>query len=110
CVSPSAKARGHASASGLGYSCKRAGGDRTDRHKNEPNGPWRLVPAAGTVRHRVKPGPEGGHEVSATEAPARTVTDVLETEDAKALLEAGREHGRLNADEIAVALDELDLD
>jgi RNA polymerase primary sigma factor len=48
--------------------------------------------------------------VSATEAPARTVSDVLETDDAKALLEAGREAGHLNADEIAVALDELDLD
>jgi RNA polymerase primary sigma factor len=48
--------------------------------------------------------------VSATEAPVRTVSDVLETDDAKALLDAGREAGRLNADEIAVALDELDLD
>jgi RNA polymerase primary sigma factor len=48
--------------------------------------------------------------VSATEAPTRTVADVLETEDAKALLDAGREHGHLNADQIAVALDELDLD
>jgi RNA polymerase primary sigma factor len=48
--------------------------------------------------------------VSAIEAPARTVSAVLETEDAKALLEAGREAGHLNADEIAVALDELDLD
>ena len=33
-----------------------------------------------------------------------------ETEDAKALLDAGRENGRLSADEIAVALDELDLE
>jgi RNA polymerase primary sigma factor len=50
--------------------------------------------------------------VSATEAaaPPKTVADLLETDDAKALLEAGREAGRLNADEIAVALDELDLD
>jgi len=50
--------------------------------------------------------------VSATEAaaPAKTVADLLETDDAKALLEAGREHGHLSADEIAVALDELDLD
>jgi RNA polymerase primary sigma factor len=51
--------------------------------------------------------------VSATEvavAPPKTVTDLLETDDAKALLEAGREHGRLSADEIAVALDELDLE
>jgi RNA polymerase primary sigma factor len=50
--------------------------------------------------------------VSATEAvaPPRTVSDLLETDDAKALLEAGREHGQLSADEIAVALDELDLE
>ena len=50
--------------------------------------------------------------MSATEqAVAGTaVVDVLATDDAKALLEAGREHGQLNADEIAVALDELDLE
>jgi RNA polymerase primary sigma factor len=50
--------------------------------------------------------------VSATEAvaPPRTVSDLLETDDAKALLEAGRENGQLSADEIAVALDELDLE
>jgi RNA polymerase primary sigma factor len=48
--------------------------------------------------------------VSATEARAKTVSDVLETDDAKALLDAGREAGHLTADEIAVALDELDLD
>jgi RNA polymerase primary sigma factor len=50
--------------------------------------------------------------VSATEAVAgpKSVSDLLETDDAKALLEAGRENGQLNADEIAVALDELDLD
>jgi RNA polymerase primary sigma factor len=52
--------------------------------------------------------------VSATEeAVATKVTGVavlLETEDAKALLELGKEHGQLSADEIAVALDELDLE
>jgi RNA polymerase primary sigma factor len=51
--------------------------------------------------------------VSATEvavAPPKTVTDLLETDDAKALLDTGRENGRLSADEIAVALDELDLE
>jgi RNA polymerase primary sigma factor len=35
---------------------------------------------------------------------------VLETEEAKHLLEAGREAGSLSADEITLALDELDLD
>src|SRR5689334_3405966 len=55
---------------------------------------------------------EGGTGMSATEAVAapKPVSDLLETEDAKALLEAGRENGQLNADEIAVALDELDLE
>jgi RNA polymerase primary sigma factor len=55
---------------------------------------------------------EGGTGVSATEvvAPPKTVSDLLETDDAKALLEAGKEHGQLSADEIALALDELDLD
>jgi RNA polymerase primary sigma factor len=50
--------------------------------------------------------------VSATEAvaPPKTVSDLLETDDAKALLESGRENGQLSADEIAVALDELDLE
>jgi RNA polymerase primary sigma factor len=40
----------------------------------------------------------------------KTVVDLLETDDAKALLDAARENGRLSADEIAVALDELDLE
>jgi RNA polymerase primary sigma factor len=55
---------------------------------------------------------EGGTGVSATEAVARqkSVSELLETDDAKALLDAARESGQLNADEIAVALDELDLD
>jgi RNA polymerase primary sigma factor len=35
---------------------------------------------------------------------------VLETEEARALLEAGREAGSLTADEITLALDDLDLD
>jgi RNA polymerase primary sigma factor len=50
--------------------------------------------------------------MSATEVAVgpRGVKDLLETDDAKALLEAGRENGHLSADEIAVALDELDLE
>src|SRR5882762_5078443 len=61
----------------------------------------------------LKRRPGGGNGVSATEvavAPPKTVADLLETDDAKALLESGREHGHLRADEIAVALDELDLE
>src|SRR5437879_6047344 len=58
------------------------------------------------------PVPRGGNGLSATEAvaPPKTVVDLLETDDAKALFETGREHGQLSADEIAVALDELDLE
>jgi len=40
----------------------------------------------------------------------KAVSSLLETEDAKALLEVGRENGQLTADEIAVALDELELE
>jgi len=50
--------------------------------------------------------------VSATEVAVapKAVVDLLETDETKALLEAGREHGHLSADEIAAALDELDLE
>src|SRR5436189_7292 len=68
-------------------------------------GSWHSAAFAGR-----EPGSGGGTRVIATEAPARTVLDVFETDDAKALLDAGREAGHLNADEIAVALDGLDLD
>jgi RNA polymerase primary sigma factor len=53
-----------------------------------------------------------GERVSATKeaVPPKVVVDLLETEDAKALLEVGKENGQLTADEIAVALDELDLE
>jgi RNA polymerase primary sigma factor len=54
---------------------------------------------------------EGG---GVTQAPERTIPtslgDVFESEEAKRLLEAGREAGSLTAVEIALALDELDLD
>ncbi|MFL6011938.1 MAG: sigma-70 family RNA polymerase sigma factor [Gaiellaceae bacterium] len=43
-------------------------------------------------------------------APPKSVSDLLETDNAKSLLETGREHGQLSADEIAVALDELELE
>src|SRR5438045_4840559 len=68
-------------------------------------GSWHSAAFAGR-----EPGSGGGTRVIATEAPARTVSDVLETDDAKALLDAGRENGHLSADEITVALDELDLE
>jgi len=40
----------------------------------------------------------------------RAVADVLETDEARGLLEAAQASGTVNADEIALALDELDLD
>jgi RNA polymerase primary sigma factor len=57
-------------------------------------------------------GSRGGTEVSATEevVGAGGVKDLLETDDAKTLLETGRVNGQLSADEIALALDELDLE
>src|SRR5215510_13914601 len=48
--------------------------------------------------------------MSGTEAVVATKIAVLETEEARTLLEAGRESGSLTADEITLALDELDLD
>ena len=49
--------------------------------------------------------------MSGTETVVATkVVAVLETEEARTLLEAGREAGSLTADEITLALDELDLD
>jgi RNA polymerase primary sigma factor len=41
---------------------------------------------------------------------AVAVPDVLATDEARGLLEAGRESGALSADEIALALDDLELD
>jgi len=42
--------------------------------------------------------------------PITSVAELLETEEAKLLLEAARDHGSLTAEEIALAFDELDLD
>jgi RNA polymerase primary sigma factor len=48
--------------------------------------------------------------MSGTETAVEPKASVLETEEARSLLEAGRESGSLTADEITLALDELDLD
>ena len=48
--------------------------------------------------------------MSAVEVGSRAVADVLDTEEARNLLEAARESGSVSAEEIALALDELDLD
>ena len=41
---------------------------------------------------------------------AQGVADILETEEAKGLLESAQQAGSVTTDEIALALDELDLD
>src|SRR5919205_1746578 len=52
-----------------------------------------------------------GEAVSAVDAVGvRAVGDLLETDEARGLLEAAHASGTVNADEIALALDELDLD
>jgi RNA polymerase primary sigma factor len=48
--------------------------------------------------------------VSAVADGGRAVADVLETEEARGLLEAAQHAGTVNADEIALALDELELE
>jgi RNA polymerase primary sigma factor len=48
--------------------------------------------------------------VSTVDAVEAAVPDVLATDEARGLLEVGREAGSLSADEIALALDDLDLD
>jgi RNA polymerase primary sigma factor len=48
--------------------------------------------------------------VSAVAEGGRAVADVLETEEARGLLEAAQHAGTVNADEIALALDELELE
>jgi RNA polymerase primary sigma factor len=61
----------------------------------------------------VRDNADEGGSLSATDREAGTrgpVEDVLDTDEARTLLEAGRSVGRLDAEEIALALDELDLD
>jgi len=41
---------------------------------------------------------------------SRAVADVLDTDEARTLLEAARESGSVSTEEIALALDELDLE
>src|SRR5262245_53593431 len=51
-----------------------------------------------------------GGEMSRVQAARRRVEDVLETEEARGLLESARESGTVTAEEIAVAFVELDLE
>ncbi|MBD0348169.1 MAG: sigma-70 family RNA polymerase sigma factor [Thermoleophilia bacterium] len=57
--------------------------------------------------------PEGGRvdaETGAAKRDRAPVGEILETDEARGLLATAQEHGSLNADEIALALGELDLD
>jgi RNA polymerase primary sigma factor len=61
----------------------------------------------------VRANADEGGSLSGTDREAGSrgpVEDVLDTDEARTLLEAGRSVGRLDAEEIALALDELDLD
>src|SRR3954447_20353484 len=63
---------------------------------------------AGIVRHRSKQ--EGEHVSAGVERGATAVADVLDTVEARTLLEAAQAAGSVTQDEIALALDELELD
>src|SRR5690348_2833857 len=53
---------------------------------------------------------EGDGEMAATATEEGSSVDVLETEEARTLLETAQAAGRVTAEEIALALDELDLE
>src|SRR3954451_7853642 len=53
---------------------------------------------------------EGDGEMAATATEEGTSVDVFETEEARNLLEAAQAAGRVSAEEIALSLDELDLE
>jgi RNA polymerase primary sigma factor len=67
------------------------------------------VVGATTVSHDRKRGPElSARQTASTAAPP--AVDLLESDEARVLLEAGKASGRLTAEEIALAVDELELD
>ena len=49
-------------------------------------------------------------DMAATATEGTSPSDVLETEEARSLLEAAQTAGRVSAEEIALALDELELE
>src|SRR6266576_5159640 len=53
---------------------------------------------------------EGDGEMAATATEIGPSVEVLQTEEARNLLEAAQAAGRISAEEIALALDELDLE
>src|SRR5919198_4858422 len=62
------------------------------------------------VNSETGPTEEGETQLSAVADAGRAVADVLETEEARGLLEAAQQAGSVNAEEIALALDELELE
>jgi RNA polymerase primary sigma factor len=75
--------------------------------------PWVISLTPGSFAASVRENADEGGGLSATDRNAGTrgpVEDVLDTDEARTLLETGRSAGRLDAEEIALALDELDLD
>src|SRR5690348_13093869 len=65
--------------------------------------------AADTVRMRSSGIAREG-DMAATATEGTSTSDVLETEEARSLLEAAQAAGRVSAEEIALALDELELE
>src|SRR5512134_3951049 len=63
-----------------------------------------------TVRNALSEGGRVNAEAGDGKPARRPVQYILETDEARALLAAGQEHGTLTSDEIALAFDELDLD
>src|SRR5690348_2746090 len=61
-------------------------------------------------RHMTSPGRERVVSEQGERVKVVTIGDVLETDEAKGLLESGRESGSLTTEEIALALGELELD
>jgi RNA polymerase primary sigma factor len=55
-------------------------------------------------------GREGKERLSQVQATPKRAEDILDTDEARALLESGRENGSLTSDEIAVAFDDFDLE
>src|SRR5262249_21299938 len=51
-----------------------------------------------------------GERLTQVQAGPRRVEDVLDTDEARALIESGRENGTLTAEEIALAFDDYDLE
>src|SRR5690242_13824621 len=52
----------------------------------------------------------GGKLMARVQAERKRVDDVLDTDEARGLIESGRESGSLTTEEIALAFDELDLE